>query len=477
MKWILLSIALFPFLLQPSAASDRVQITGGERNADRGSEADVRRDLTLTISPPPSHDSGDATTPRPVSQSLPRPNALAIVIGNRAYTEAPHVNFAHNDAEAFARLFTEVMGLEPRKVILETDLTSIGMRRLFGPVGREGDIHNFARFADEIFVFYSGHGVPEIRSDGSPRAYLLPVDVPPGAPWLGAYALDDLFAQLESLPVERVTIFLDTCFSGLSQSGSLVPNVSGAFGVSVAPPPRQARVSVLAATDFEEPQFAHWLTDREHGAFTWYALEGLRGAADPSGQGRVRLSDLRNFIDEGLTFNRIRQRPSLRQGGEDKVIVEFELPIPAPVDALQEPAVREVLLAARPMLDQEQPKSVDNMEGPEALSFEFKSLTRSELRRIQAGLDLMGFSPGSFDGVFGPRTEHAIRAWLREQDGRTGDLISFADVEYLKASLAAIDGEIAQLIARLAVRSSDRPDHGRPQNIKNDCIWFQGECR
>ena len=263
---------------------------------------------------------------------LPRPDALAVVIGNRNYQEAPEVRFAHNDATAFATYFTDVMGLEEHKVLLEEDLTSVGMSRLFGrPGGPDGRLHNLARFVDEVFVFYSGHGVPEIRLGEAARGYLLPVDVPPEAPGFGAYALDDLIAQLQSLPVSRVTLFIDACFSGLSESGSLVPDVSGAFGVSVAPPPREANVSVLAATAFDQPQLARWLPDREHGAFTYLALDGLHGAADRDGDRRVTLTELQRFIDERLAFKGFDQSPSLVSGGDDDLIMDFseaqELPV------------------------------------------------------------------------------------------------------------------------------------------------------
>jgi len=253
-----------------------------------------------------------------------RPDVLAIVIGNKNYVGAPDVQFAHNDAEGFARYFTDVMGVEPRKVILEMDITSVGMASLFGrPGGPDGRLHRMARFVDEIYVFYSGHGVPEIRQDGPARGYLLPVDVPPASPGFGAYALDDLIAQLESLPVAHVTLLLDACFSGLSEGGSLVPNVSGAFGVAVATPAASARISVLAATAFDEPQLAHWLPDREHGAFSFYTLQGLHGAADRQDGRRVRMSDLRSYIDEALTFEGFNQRPSLRSSGDDPLMVDF----------------------------------------------------------------------------------------------------------------------------------------------------------
>ncbi|WP_300530639.1 caspase family protein [uncultured Mameliella sp.] len=260
----------------------------------------------------------------PVTVAVARPETLVLIIGNRSYVEAPPVEYAHNDAEAFARYFRDTLRVPQENIIVEKDLNSIGMARWFGtdevPDGR---LARRARFVDDIVVIYSGHGVPVFHEEGLPSGYLLPVDVPAAEPGFGAYPLDMLIRQLETLPVKSVTVLLDACFSGLSTQGSLVPGVSGAFGVAVAPPQEKARVSVLTATDFRTPQFAHWLDDKKQGAFSYYTLEGLRGAADADGDGRIRLSELRDHIDERLAQQDLRQSPSLLPGSEDNVLAEY----------------------------------------------------------------------------------------------------------------------------------------------------------
>lgn len=275
--------------------------------------------------PAPAQDVAKLPPP-PKAPRVPvaHPDMLVLVIGNRTYDEAPPVSFAHNDADAMARYFRDTLGVPVENIIIEKDLTSIGMARLFGTKEvPEGRLARRARFVDEILVFYSGHGVPVFHEEGLPNGYLLPVDVPAAEPGFGAYPLDLLIQQLEALPVKRVTLLLDACFSGLSTQGSLVPNVSGAFGVAIAPPEEKAKVSVLTATDFRTPQFAHWLEDKKHGAFSYFALEGLRGAADRDGDGRVLLSELRDYVDEALARSNFRQTPSLMPGSEDPVMMEY----------------------------------------------------------------------------------------------------------------------------------------------------------
>ena len=117
----------------------------------------------------------------------PRPDALAIVIGNSAYDPAPDVAYAGNDAAAMKQVFTEALGIPADQVLVFPDISSVAMGRLFGEPGRpNGQIHRWAEGvgAKEIFVYYSGHGVPRL-SGGRAEGYLLPVNVPADAPRFG----------------------------------------------------------------------------------------------------------------------------------------------------------------------------------------------------------------------------------------------------------------------------------------------------
>ncbi|MGF1446019.1 MAG: caspase family protein [Pikeienuella sp.] len=276
-----------------------------------------------------------------------RPGALAVVIGNSDYAgDTPDVPFAVKDADAFADWFEEI-GLETRRILRRENLTGAQMRALFGSVEEPGLIARLAETGiEEVFVFYSGHGAPRIRPDGGAEGYLLPVDVAPATPQFGGYALVELTEVMETLPVKRVTMFLDACFSGLSQGGALVPNTSASFGVTVTAPLAAqspgARVAALTATAYDEAQFAHWLEAEEQGAFTAYALRGLRGSADAgasgNGDGFVSLPEVHDFLRREMTFDILmaygrNQTPSLTGDSADLVFATT----PPPVIAGSEP--------------------------------------------------------------------------------------------------------------------------------------------
>ena len=92
-------------------------------------------------------------------------------------------------------------------------------------------------------IFYSGHGVPGLRSK---RGYLLPVDADPNTPEINGYPVDLLYANLGTLETRSVTVYLDACFSGETQKGMLIRATSG---ISVNPklPKSSSRLLVLTA--------------------------------------------------------------------------------------------------------------------------------------------------------------------------------------------------------------------------------------
>ena len=262
---------------------------------------------------------------------------VAVIIGNTSYQHAPDVKYAGNDADLAKTYAREVLDIREGNVLDVRDAGLTKLRTVFGSAAdAKGDLYWTVKPGEsEVFVFYSGHGVPHVGDNGA-RGYLLPVDARPGKPTLGGYPLDQLYANLKELPAKRVTAMLDACFSGLSQAGNLIPRTSGSFGVGVAAPKPQAKLALLTATAFDEPQYAHWLPEEGHGAFSYYAFKGLYGAADTdqygARDGTVRLTEVHAYLGDEMRY-RVRrtyqrdQSPSLRAAeGMDLALSNFSEP-------------------------------------------------------------------------------------------------------------------------------------------------------
>jgi uncharacterized caspase-like protein len=98
---------------------------------------------------------------------------------------------------------------------------------------KEGRLFDMIRKGQsDVFVFYSGHGVPGKDGNG----YLLPVDGDPGKAQLTGYGIETLAKNVSNTGAKSTYIALDTCFSGLSQAGSHCCNAAQRKLVKVSKP-------------------------------------------------------------------------------------------------------------------------------------------------------------------------------------------------------------------------------------------------
>jgi hypothetical protein len=242
--------------------------------------------------------------------------AVAVIIGNKNYGDrAPSVDFAQNDAEAMKQFFVEVLGLKEHNVINLRDVTRADMEAVFGNDRTpKGKLWQWVRpHKSDVFVFYSGHGVPGLK-DG--REYLWPVDGDLNTPEISGYPLELLYKNLDQIEARSVTVFIDACFSGESAHGTLI---RGASGVRVKPKKiAESTFTVISATS--QGQVASWDDENGHGLFTKHLLDALKGAADEkpygNGDGRVTLNEIKNYLDSEMTYAARR-----RYGREQEVTV------------------------------------------------------------------------------------------------------------------------------------------------------------
>jgi hypothetical protein len=265
----------------------------------RGTPSSIKpvasRPVKKSVSPPKS-DVQKAVQPGG------NPYAIAVIIGNKDYGDrAPSVDFAYNDAEAIKQFFVEVLGLSENNVINLRDVTRADMETVFGNDRTpKGKLWQWVRpHKSDVFVFYSGHGVPGLK-DG--REYLWPVDGNLNTPEISGYPLELLYKNLDQIEARSVTVFIDACFSGESSHGTLI---RGASGVRVMPKKiAESTFTVISATS--QGQIASWDDESSHGLFTKYLLDALKGAADEkpygNGDGRVTLNKIKNYLDSEMTY-------------------------------------------------------------------------------------------------------------------------------------------------------------------------------
>lgn len=264
----------------------------------------------------------DEDVETPPAGGTENPDAVAVVVGISRYEnrDVPSVEYARKDAEAMRQYLIYTLGYREDRILTAYDegASAIKLRTLV-----EVELPRLVKQsgASDVFVFYSGHGVPDT---GNFQQYLLPYDASPTNLSVAGYPLEDLYRNLGTLKSRSVTVVLDACFSGLSERGPLVRGASPALLKVTDPALHLPNAVVLSASAKDE--VANWYWDKGHGVFTYYFLMGLRGHADRDGDGRVLAGEMGEYLREkvperALTVSGRVQTPQVA-GNRDAVLRE-----------------------------------------------------------------------------------------------------------------------------------------------------------
>ncbi|WPZ32192.1 caspase family protein [Thalassobaculum sp. OXR-137] len=271
-------------------------------------------------------------------------DAIAVIVGNRRYAHGlPEVRYAENDAQAARRLAVGVLGYRPGNVIDLRNASQAEMLSVFGSgTDHKGKLWAWVKpGVSDVFVYYSGHGVPGLRDK---RGYLLPVDADPATPEINGYSLDLLLANLSRLEIRSTLVMLDACFSGNSAAGWLLRSASPVYIRTEAPAEPMGMAVISAA---QGDQVASWDEERRLGLFTRHMMDALAGgAADTgpggNGDGAVTLGELEAYLDDALTYAARRlyrrvQKASVQGDPRTVIVPDLRRP-PSPAPSVWAPA-------------------------------------------------------------------------------------------------------------------------------------------
>jgi hypothetical protein len=225
---------------------------------------------------------------------------IAVVIGNKSYAEGiPQVAYADRDARIMKEYVLHTMGFEEGNVIYAEDATLSKLNEIFGTEqAPKGRLFNMVkRNVSRVFVYYGGHGAPDLESGD---AFFVPVDGNPEYIRASGYRLQTFYDNLAKLPAKKITVVLDACFSGNSDKGMLFKGISPAI-VKVKKEYRGPKGAVLM-TSASTDQVSAWYPEKRHSLFTYFFLKGLQGAADQSGDGKITVGELSEYLREHVPY-------------------------------------------------------------------------------------------------------------------------------------------------------------------------------
>jgi uncharacterized caspase-like protein len=192
----------------------------------------------------------------------------AVIIGIEHYRQngMPAADYAADDARLVGQYVTKSLGFPEENVAILVDgqASKGDFEKYF-----ENWLPNRVEKGDEVFVFFSGHGAPNPQTRD---AYLVPWDGDPTYLEKTGYPLEKLYSQLAKLPASKVTVALDSCFSGAG--GHSVIAAGARPLVNMVPVRVPAKVRVLSAAGSDE--ISNTYQAKGHGLFTYFFLKGLK---------------------------------------------------------------------------------------------------------------------------------------------------------------------------------------------------------
>ncbi|MBL7052144.1 MAG: caspase family protein [Candidatus Marinimicrobia bacterium] len=264
-----------------------------------------------------------------VDKNIPRSkikthDGVAIIIAISEYQnpDVPDVDFALNDAFAMRDYLTKTLGFKEENILFEINenATQAAFKRIF-----EAQLNNFVMpdGSSEVFVFYSGHGAPDPESK---KAFFVPYDCDPSYAKQTGYSLDEFYGSLNRINAKHITVVLDACFSGASEKGNLLGEISPIFITVEGPQAILENGTVFSSSSGE--QVSSWHAEEAHGLFTYFFLKGLSGDADANRNKKITALELGDYLEEKVPYlaRRMHNREQMPQrlGNQpDKILVKY----------------------------------------------------------------------------------------------------------------------------------------------------------
>ena len=245
---------------------------------------------------------------------------VALIIGIENYADAPKANYANLDAKYFFDYVRKGFGVKKQNInLLIDDKATLGsinkvlFKWLVGKVKAN---------QTDLIIFFAGHG---LASNDGKELYFLPQDGDPDLLSIMALSRTKLFEQIIKLKPKSVTMFLDTCYSGVSRDEQML--LASARPIRIVAGNEGEipdNFTIFSATELD--QISSGLKEAKHGIFSYYLMKGLEGKADSNKDKQITNGELLAYMDINVSQKALeqgrQQNPSLT-GNPDQVLMRY----------------------------------------------------------------------------------------------------------------------------------------------------------
>ena len=246
-------------------------------------------------------------------------NKVALIIGIEKYDQTPEASYANLDAKYFYEYAKKGFGISKSNIKLLVDedanlIKSLGTLNKWLPSKiKSGET--------ELIIFFAGHG---LASNDGKELYLLPQDSDPDLLARTALSRTELFKQIISLNPKNVTIFLDTCYSGVSRDEKTLLASARPVRIVADKQDTPNNFTIFSASQLD--QISSGLKEAKHGIFSYYLMKGLEGKADVNNDKDITNGELLAYMDQNVAQKASelgrQQNPTLA-GDPDKILMSY----------------------------------------------------------------------------------------------------------------------------------------------------------
>ncbi len=245
---------------------------------------------------------------------------VAIIIGIEKYDRTPTATYANDDAKYFYEYARLGFGIpsENIKLLIDKDanlIQSLGVLNKWLPA-------KINKNQTELIVFFAGHG---LASNNGEDLFLLPQDSDPDLLQRTALSRNELFESIIKLKPKNVTMFFDTCYSGISRDEkTLLASARPVRIISNNEEEIPSNFTIFSASKLD--QISSGLKEAKHGIFSYFLMKGLEGKADSNKDNKITNGELLAYMNENVSQKASElgreQNPSLA-GDPDKILISY----------------------------------------------------------------------------------------------------------------------------------------------------------
>jgi hypothetical protein len=251
-----------------------------------------------------------------------RGDIWAIVIGINQYEYTRNLKYAVNDAQAFKDYLIDYVGIPDERIfyLANQDASKSRIESLLGTT-----IKRKASQDDTVIIFYAGHGAVEpdpsnLDGDGFEK-YLLPHDADLEDLYSTSISMNDIRTIFTRIRADRLIFIADTCYSGASGGRTMMAtktraNLSDKFYERISKGKGRVIISSCSANEISKED-----DKLQHGIFSYYMLEGLKGRADQDGDGIITVSELFSYISRKVPQASAQDQHPVKKGETEGELV------------------------------------------------------------------------------------------------------------------------------------------------------------